>query len=730
MNQRMLCDQALPFCCEFADELLSGLRARVRGIRESEDLLLRDLRDAEQRYLESADRIFGWRGSGAKFITSAVGVGSLRPGFSETINAINTVAGVAQEPLSATEWGDVLVEIFTSGTFLSLQDKARLIELTEHTNRVVELTGDRQLAAREYWKRAQSIDTRNAATQTALKGAGALLALYDYIDSTLELFDDIDDWYQARVDSLATADALDQADQRREALQQQIDALLTRCSEEGESGSGSYSEDILGTAAAQSSFCETPPSLTNPALVFTGGGPVDPSIHSGFYAVEGRARSETVANDSNYAQDAAALLAGQRLLEQLRNELDETIEHFYSDVLPPLYPLLSDTWRELESGVLHELMKMALPELRAMEGKLSALTRLGSDVMTAIGGTADPAGQADNPLAYGTGLRIVGVSGHLTPESWLVSHHGAGSGAVITAPASRDSSSIWLSPGTYDVYISALVGRSSTPLLFAEGVRIPEDGFASLMLSGISLTVSDWVPERDQTHGWWGVVRATESVDNRIQWTNLPDPLLLPPGAYDIYWRHDFEDGPMLLAQNVHVDPGALTTVPANSGIHLAVAPWVPEPQASHGWWGAVRSGDPPDELVQRTRLADAILLPPGLYDVYWKQDFGNKPMLIKARVRIGSGELVEMSATSGVRLQNPADLPELQPSHGWWGAVPTGGEPGDRIQWSGDKSAPILVPPGTYDIYWKQNFEERPRLIKQGLVVRPAELVVVRASP
>jgi hypothetical protein len=730
MNQRMLCDQALPVCCEFADELLSGLRARIRGIRESEDLLLRDLTDAEQRYLESADRIFGWRGSGAKFITSAVGVGALRPGFSKTINTINTAASVAQEPLGADEWGGVFVEIFTSDIFLSVQYKARLIELTDLTNRVVELTGDRQLAAREYWERARSIDTRNAATQTALKGAGVLLAFYDYIDSTLELFDDIDVWYQARVDSIATADALDQADQRREALQQQIDALLTRCDDRENPGSGFYSENVPANAAVVDSYCEVPSLLTIPVLFPPTGGPTDPALRAEYLPSADNAQTEELPSQPNRTQDVRELLAAQRKLEQLRSELDETIEHFYSDVLPPLYPLLSDTWRELDPGVLHELMKMALPELRTMERSLSALTRLGSDVVTAIGRTADPPGEADIPLAYGTGLRIVRVSGLVAQESWLVTNHGAGSGAVITAPASRDSSSVWLPPGSYDVYMNARIGRKSSPLLFADGLHIPDEDFAYLTLSGISLVVSDWVPDRDWTHGWWGVVRAAESVEARIQWTNLPDALLLPPGLYDIYWKHDFQNGPMLLAQNVQIDSGALTPVPANSGIHLAIAPWVPELQSSHGWWGAVRSGDPLDEPVQRTRLADAILLPPGEYDLYWKQDFGNKPMLLEANVRVGSGEFVEMSATSGVRLENPSALPELQPSHGWWGAVQTGEEPGDRIQWSRDKAAPILVPPGTYDIYWKQNFEAHPRLIEQGLEVRPDELVVVRGSP
>src|SRR6185295_16052837 len=99
-------------------------------------------------------------------------------------------------------------------------------------------------------------------------------------------------------------------------------------------------------------------------------------------------------------------------------------------------------------------------------------------------------------------------------------------------------------------------------------------------------------------------------------WTKADSVLELPPGSYDVYWVQDYDkrDRPMLLAAGVAVEDGNRTVVKADSGIALSVAPWVPARHKEYGWWGAVQSGEPPDERVNWTNAADAILLPPGSY--------------------------------------------------------------------------------------------------------------------
>jgi hypothetical protein len=59
-----------------------------------------------------------------------------------------------------------------------------------------------------------------------------------------------------------------------------------------------------------------------------------------------------------------------------------------------------------------------------------------------------------------------------------------------------------------------------------------------------------------------------------------------------------------------------------NSGVQLEIAFWVAKRDMDHGWWGVVPAGIPPDKPPHSTTSADVFLLPPGEYDVYWKQDY------------------------------------------------------------------------------------------------------------
>jgi hypothetical protein len=217
-----------------------------------------------------------------------------------------------------------------------------------------------------------------------------------------------------------------------------------------------------------------------------------------------------------------------------------------------------------------------------------------------------------------------------------------------------------------------------------------------------------------------------------VHWSSSTEaPLLLPPGQYDVYWNQDLahEHHPMLLARGVTVQPGQQVKVSATSGLQLERAAWVPKVEPSNGWWGAVPAGEAPAKRVHWSSSTEApLLLPPGQYDVYWNQDLAheNHPMLLARGVTVQPGQQAKIEAKSGMKLKVPASTPPLD----WWGIVPPGKGPDDRLHWSNSFNDPLLVPPGTYDIFWKQNFSEQPEKIKQGVTVMANQLLEVDVIP
>ncbi|MEX1203666.1 MAG: hypothetical protein WEB85_00305, partial [Dongiaceae bacterium] len=239
------------------------------------------------------------------------------------------------------------------------------------------------------------------------------------------------------------------------------------------------------------------------------------------------------------------------------------------------------------------------------------------------------------------------------------------------------------------------------------------------------------VPARNGSYGWWGAVRAGDSPGEPLHWTRTETALLLLPGEYDVYWVQDNNnsDRPLRLAAGVKVESGQVASVRADSGVKLEIASWVPARNGSYGWWGAVRAGDSPGEPLHWTRTETALLLLPGEYDVYWVQDNDNsdRPLRLAAGVKVDSGQVASVRADSGVGLKVPAGTPALNASYGWWGLIRAGGGPDDWVQWSkGRFDLPLLVPPGTYDVFWKQDNDSKPERKKQGVAVGAGQLVTV----
>jgi hypothetical protein len=306
-----------------------------------------------------------------------------------------------------------------------------------------------------------------------------------------------------------------------------------------------------------------------------------------------------------------------------------------------------------------------------------------------------------------------------------------GGAADKVATAGKESTVLALPPGTYDVYWVQDYATSGSPLLLAAGVKVAAGDATEVKAdSGIKLVVADWVPKRSD-YGWWGAVRAGSKPDARVNWTKQNQALLLPPGAYDVYWVQEYETSgsPLLLAAGVKVAAGDATEVKADSGIKLAVADWVPK-RSDYGWWGAVRAGSKPDARVNWTKQNQALLLPPGAYDVYWVQEYetSGSPLLLAVGVTVAAGDATEVKADSGIAIV--PGTPPLDQKQGIWGASSAGAGPDKLVNWwRGAADNPLLLPPGTYDVYWKEGYASQLERRAQGIAVAAGERVVVEVG-
>lgn len=251
---------------------------------------------------------------------------------------------------------------------------------------------------------------------------------------------------------------------------------------------------------------------------------------------------------------------------------------------------------------------------------------------------------------------------------------------------------------------------------------------------GIELRVSAWAPPLDSGYGWWGLVKAGDKPDKPLVKSNSEFKLNAPAGFYDVYWVQDYltRERPLLLASRVEVKEGNLTILPVDSGIQLAVAPWVPPRDADYGRCALVRPGDPLNKWINETRTGDRLLAPAGVYDVYWVQDFEtrDRPLLLASKVEVKAGLHAQVPINTGVALNVAPWVPKRDADYGWFSIVPSGGSPDKWLNGTrtGDR---LLAPAGVYDIYWVQDYatRDRPLRLASKLEVKAGEKATVNAT-
>ena len=280
-----------------------------------------------------------------------------------------------------------------------------------------------------------------------------------------------------------------------------------------------------------------------------------------------------------------------------------------------------------------------------------------------------------------TGLGLQLAKGAAKPLSWFVLPSDAG---FTTPVAQRDGGStdlLWLVPGKYDVYYIQSAEHRNRPLLLARAIAVKEGELAPVLVeqTEVGIQLASWAALPDKDYGWWGLVQSGDAPAYTLIRSPKAEKLSVPPGTYDFYWVQDYDhrDKPLLLAEKVELKANTPVALPADSGIQLQTASWVPVRDKDYGWWGVTAAGEQPSQRIQWSKSADALLLPPGKYDVYWVQDYDHKDhaLLLHDGVQVKAGTPTIVTADSGIQLQTASWVPARDKDNGWWG-VTAAGEP------------------------------------------------------
>jgi len=158
----------------------------------------------------------------------------------------------------------------------------------------------------------------------------------------------------------------------------------------------------------------------------------------------------------------------------------------------------------------------------------------------------------------------------------------------------------------------AALAASALPLTIVGGVA-----FAQSIDTGIRLATADWLERFDSSGGW---IAAPAGVPAVKAVPTTADEAALEPGTYDIYWQQNGESDALLVAEDVIVIAGEVTTVRASTGVRLELADWVPR-NPERSWFGALLPDAETFDFVSFTDTGDTMFLPPGQYDIFYTSD-------------------------------------------------------------------------------------------------------------
>lgn len=202
----------------------------------------------------------------------------------------------------------------------------------------------------------------------------------------------------------------------------------------------------------------------------------------------------------------------------------------------------------------------------------------------------------------------------------------------------------------------------------------------------ISLKYDSWL----KAPYFWKLI-IPESGKEIARFDDLGDQMVRP-GEYQIVWRQTEHGGrDVALGEVVKVSPGETTEVNLLTSIRLILPDWVKEPY----YWNLVDLNT--NEKVATFRSLDSQLVPPGEYQLNWRQEEHGSSEVVLGRAVIEPDTLNELSFITGINI-TPADWVPGKVRE--WALLSPDGGP--RVARFYNNFAPQLVSPGLYKILYR----------------------------
>jgi hypothetical protein len=244
--------------------------------------------------------------------------------------------------------------------------------------------------------------------------------------------------------------------------------------------------------------------------------------------------------------------------------------------------------------------------------------------------------------------------------------------------------------------------------------------------STVELVPASWLGQ--PLDRWWVVDPETnaELATVRGDWTSPP----VRPGPVRIEIEPRLRNSKRVVyADDVTVSADRATLVPLTTGLSLDT-PGEPKPPAPWRWWVTRPGGADP---IQYTLEGwGPIPVAPGDYDVWVHPlEDRSKPVRLFDGVKVEAGRLVRLEAGSGIALEGRAGS---KPPWRWYAVPADAQSTGEAAQYACGSWGPVLVPPGSYDVWIRPDptasIDERIMtgvIVKAGSISRAAVTTGVR---
>lgn len=291
-------------------------------------------------------------------------------------------------------------------------------------------------------------------------------------------------------------------------------------------------------------------------------------------------------------------------------------------------------------------------------------------------------------------------------------------------------------PGTYDFYWIQDEEHADAPMLMAEDVVVAAGALTEVRIqTGTMTEIGDWVPPLDPAVGRLeAVIDDTQTV---VNWTATGGGMILPPGAYDLFWDDDVTDD----KPSVWMGEYDVAMPFGGLGIEVRTSPDLTVVRTAPGGPGDVAGIMPGDVILaadgttlvglELTEAVGHLRGEAGTPVVVSIRRAGTvEPFDITVQRSIVEAQIV-VRVDAGIRAVPEPGTTPLGPAGMWF--VVYAGEAADQIvTWATTIDEPLLVGHATYDVYWQETPETPARLVAEDVEANTGiiEVTVGPAEP